>query len=142
MSIFPFLFSIFAFAFISVHLRSSVVPLTFSPTSHTDRHAAERQPLKMLPQGIAPRTHIDGPRDSDYICHVPTRKLQVGQVWKKEDTGESYLVTKVYNEALTTFAILRKAGAESERPVKVKVDRKGPAYALPGFSYAQESDEF
>jgi hypothetical protein len=89
-----------------------------------------------------PRTHIDGPRDSHYISHVPARKLQVGQVWKKEDTGESYLVTKVYNEALTTFAILRKAGAESERPVKVKVDRKGPAYALPGFSYAQESDEF
>ena len=88
------------------------------------------------------RTHIDGPPDSVYICHVPARKLQVGQVWKKEDTGESYLITKVYNEALTTFAILRKAGAESERPVKVKVDRKGPAYALPGFSYAQESDEF
>ena len=73
---------------------------------------------------------------------MPARKLQVGQVWKKEDTGESYLVTKVYNEALTTYAILRKAGAESERPEKVKVDRKGAAYALPGFSYAQESDEF
>ncbi len=88
------------------------------------------------------RTHVDAPPNSHYISHVPTRKLQVGQVWKKEDSGESYLVTKVYNEALTTFAILRKAGAESERPVKVKVDRKGPAYALPGFSYAQESDEF
>jgi hypothetical protein len=88
------------------------------------------------------RTYIDALPDSVYICHVPARKLQVGQVWKKEDTGESYLVTKVYNEALTTYAILRKAGAESERPVKVKVDRQGPAYKLPGFSYAQESDEF
>jgi len=88
------------------------------------------------------RTHIDGPPDSVYICYVPARKLQVGQVWKKEDTGESYLITKVYNEALTTFAILRKAGAEGERPVKVKVGRQGTAYALPGFSYAQESDEF
>jgi hypothetical protein len=97
---------------------------------------------KCCPRESSPRTYIDGPPDSHYISHVPARKLQVGQVWKKEDTGESYLVTKVYNEALTTFAILRKAGAESERPVKVKVDRKGPAYALPGFSYAQESDEF
>jgi hypothetical protein len=97
---------------------------------------------RCCPAESPPRTHIDEPPDSVYICHVPARKLQVGQVWKKEDTGESYLVTKVYNEALTTFAILRKAGAESERPVKVKVDRKGPAYALPGFSYAQESDEF
>lgn len=73
---------------------------------------------------------------------MPARKIQVGQVWKKEDTGESYLITKVYNEALATYAILRKAGAENERAEKVKVDRRGPANLLPGFSYAQESDEF
>ena len=110
------------------------------------RHAVP-SPTRPHPQNVAPGNHpraliLTAPADSHYISDVPTRKLQVGQVWKKEDTGESYLVTKVYNEALTTFAILRKAGAESERPVKVKVDRKGPAYALPGFSYAQESDEF
>ncbi|MFY9803738.1 MAG: hypothetical protein WA211_07730 [Candidatus Acidiferrales bacterium] len=73
---------------------------------------------------------------------MPVRKLQVGQVWKKDDTGESYLVTKIYNEALATFAILRKAGAENERAEKVKVDRRATAVALPGFSYTQESDEF
>ena len=109
------------------------MPDSTSPRHYHSKCCRRESPL---------RTHIDGPRDSHYISHVPARKLQVGQVWKKEDSGESYLVTKVYNEALTTFAILRKAGAESERPVKVKVDRKGPAYALPGFSYAQESDEF
>src|SRR5277367_5856211 len=105
-------------------------------------HRPRPKSLDCCPPESSPRTHIDGPPDSHYISHVPTRKLQVGQVWKKEDSGRSYLVTKVYNEALTTYAILRKAGAESERPVRVKVDRKGPAYALPGFSYAQESDEF
>ncbi len=73
---------------------------------------------------------------------MPARKIQVGQVWKKEETGESYLITKVYNEALATYAILRKAGAENERAEKVKVDRRGPVSLLPGFSYAQESDEF
>jgi hypothetical protein len=73
---------------------------------------------------------------------VAVSKIQVGQVWKKEDTGESYLITKVYNEALTTYALLRKAGAESERAIKVKVDRHGNAAVLPGFSYAQEADEF
>jgi hypothetical protein len=85
---------------------------------------------------------IDGPRDSVYIHIVPARKIQVGQVWKKEDTGDSYLITKVYNEALATYAVLRKAGAENERAEKVKVDRRGPISLLPGFSYAQESDEF
>jgi hypothetical protein len=73
---------------------------------------------------------------------VPARKIQVGQVWKKDDTGESYLVTKIYNEALATYAVLRKAGAENERAEKVKVNRKGPTNDLPGFTYTQESDEF
>ena len=63
-------------------------------------------------------------------------------MWKKDDSGENYLITKVYNEALTTFAVLRKAGAENERALKVKVDRHGPAVTLPGFSYAQEADDF
>lgn len=73
---------------------------------------------------------------------MPARKIQVGQVWKKDATGESYLITKVYNEALATYAMLRKAGAESERAEKVKVDRRGAVNLLPGFSYTQEADEF
>jgi hypothetical protein len=79
---------------------------------------------------------------SVYCRYVPARKIQVGQVWKKDDTGDNFLVTKVYNEALATFAVLRKAGAESEPPVRVKVSRAGQAIALPGFSYTQESDDF
>lgn len=92
--------------------------------------------------GTPQRCCIDGPPDSVYIHIVPARKIQVGQVWKKDDTGESYLVTKIYNEALATYAVLRKAGAENERAEKVKVDRKGPTNDLPGFTYTQESDDF
>lgn len=73
---------------------------------------------------------------------MPVRKIQVGQVWKKQDTSETYLVTKVYNEALATFAVLRKTGAETEPPVRVKVSNAGAAQSLPGFSFTQESDEF
>jgi hypothetical protein len=73
---------------------------------------------------------------------VPARKIQVGQVWKKEDSGENYLVTKVYNEALATFVVLRKTGAESDPPIRVKVSRAGPTISLPGFSYTQEADDF
>lgn len=88
------------------------------------------------------RSCIDGLSESLYIRTVPARKIQVGQVWKKDDTAESYLITKVYNEALTTYVVLRKTGAESERPVKVKVDNRGPIQTLPGYSYALESDDF
>lgn len=73
---------------------------------------------------------------------MPVRKLQIGQVWKKDDGGDQYLVTKVYNEALATYAVLRKAGAESDPPVRVKVARSGQAISIPGFTFTQESDDF
>jgi hypothetical protein len=69
-------------------------------------------------------------------------KVQVGQVWKKAGSDESFLVTRLYSEALTTFAILRPAGNETAAVVRVKVMRKGTTQALPGFSMAQDSDEF
>ena len=69
-------------------------------------------------------------------------RVQVGQVWKKDDTGETYLITKVYNEALTTFAILRKTGAESEKAIKARVVRQGGAQSIPGFTNAQSADDF
>lgn len=80
--------------------------------------------------------------ESVYIHIMPVGKIQVGQVWRKDDSGESYLITKVYNEAIATYALLRKTGAEAEGTVKVKVDRHGAAQALPGFTYTQESDQF
>jgi hypothetical protein len=73
---------------------------------------------------------------------VPGRKIQVGQVWKKQEGGESYLITKVYSEALTTYAVLRKAGAETERPIRIKVSNSGPFQTLPGFTFTQESEGF
>lgn len=73
---------------------------------------------------------------------MPVRRIQVGQVWTKNDTGEGYLVTKLYTEALTTVAVLRKTGAETEALLRVKVERDANGQTLPGFSYMQEFDEF
>ena len=73
---------------------------------------------------------------------MSVRKIQVGQVWKKADTGETYLVTQLYSEALSTVAVLRKTGAESEARVRVKVERIADGQGLPGFTYAQEADDF
>ena len=85
---------------------------------------------------------IDAWGDSFYIREVAVSKIQVGQVWKKDDSGENYLITKVYNEALATYALLRKAGAENERALKVKVDHHAKVVTLPGFSYTQQADDF
>ena len=82
------------------------------------------------------------PANLTRVINVPVKKIQVGQVWKKDDSGDTFLITKVYNEALTTFALLRKTGSENEPPVRVKVTKSGGNPSLPGFSYTQESDDF
>lgn len=73
---------------------------------------------------------------------MAAKKVQVGQVWKKDESGDTFLITKIYNEALTTFAVLRKTGSESEPPVRIKVSHSASGPALPGFTYTQESDDF
>jgi hypothetical protein len=70
------------------------------------------------------------------------RKLQIGQVWKKDGSGETFLITKIYSEALSTFAMLRKTGAETEAAVRVRVQNGANGQGLPGYSFAQESEEF
>jgi hypothetical protein len=88
------------------------------------------------------RCLVDASGDYDYIRKVPVKKIQVGQVWKKDGTGDSFLVTKIYNEALTSFAVLRKTGSEDEPPVRVKVANTSGTATLPGFTYTQQADDF
>jgi hypothetical protein len=73
---------------------------------------------------------------------VAANRIKVGEVWKQDGSGDSYLITKVYTEALATYAVLRKAGSENDPPLKVKVNRQAANGALPGFTHAQETDEF
>jgi hypothetical protein len=73
---------------------------------------------------------------------MSVRRILIGQVWKNEQNGDTYLVTKIYNEALASFAMLRKTGAETEALVRVKIQRSGEGQTLPGFLYTQESDSF
>jgi hypothetical protein len=68
---------------------------------------------------------------------MSTQRIQVGQVWRKIDSDETFLVTRLYTEALATFAILRPAGSETSAMLRVKVERTGAGQTLPGFSIAQ-----
>lgn len=68
------------------------------------------------------------------------QRVQVGQVWKSEATGESYLVTRVFTEGLGTYAVLRKTGAESEARLRVHVQLDGTGHRLPGFRFAQDTE--
>jgi len=71
---------------------------------------------------------------------MAAQRIQVGQVWKKLDTGETFLVTKLYNEALGTIAVLRPTEAATESMLRVRVERQGRSQGLPGFAMAQGSE--
>src|SRR2546425_127994 len=63
---------------------------------------------------------------------MSVNKIQIGQLWKKNGTGEIYLVTRLYSEALYTMVILRKSGAEEEAQMRVKVERAAGGQTIPG----------
>jgi hypothetical protein len=65
--------------------------------------------------------------------------LRLGQVWRRDEDGQNYLVTRVYNEVFTQFAILRVAelNAPDSPTVKVKVVKEGEGCTLPGYTFTQ-----
>ncbi len=68
-------------------------------------------------------------------------KIQPGQLWRLDETGENWLVTKVYSEAFASYAMLRRVGrTEDVRRVKVLNSKDGAV--LTGFTFAQGSGEF
>ena len=71
---------------------------------------------------------------------MPVKKILLGQVWKKNDTGDNYLVTKLYQDVFSTFAMLRRVN--SEDVLRIKVDKIADGADLRGFTYTQESADF
>ena len=67
---------------------------------------------------------------------MSTQRIQVGQVWRKVDSDETFLVTRLYTEALATFAILRPTGSETSAMLRIKIERTTAGQTLPGFSMA------
>jgi hypothetical protein len=68
---------------------------------------------------------------------MAARRVQVGQVWRKVGSEETFLVTRLYTEALATIAILRSTDNEQGPPVRVHVERADSGQSLPGYVMAQ-----
>jgi hypothetical protein len=71
---------------------------------------------------------------------VAVNSIQLGQVWRSDADGQDYLVTKVYNEVFTQYAMLRPAGisAPNAPTVRVKVSKGPQGATLPGYAFTQE----
>jgi hypothetical protein len=75
---------------------------------------------------------------------MAVKSIQLGQVWRSEADGKNYLVTKVYNELFTQFAMLRPAdvSAPNVETTRVKVTKAADGSSLPGFAFTQDSQDF
>ena len=75
---------------------------------------------------------------------MPVKTIQLGQVWRNDQTSQNFLVTKLYNEVFTQYAILRPAdaGAASADTIRVKVQKTAEGATLPGYTFTQEAQEF
>ncbi len=75
---------------------------------------------------------------------MATQSIRIGQVWKKIGTEETFLVTRLYTEALATIAVLRPTGAATQTTqtmIRVRVERRGESQSLPGFAMATDSED-
>lgn len=71
---------------------------------------------------------------------VAAHLIQLGQVWRSDTNGQDYLVTKVYHEVFSQFAMLRPAGitAPDAPTVRIKVTRSDQGWGLPGYTFTQD----
>jgi len=75
---------------------------------------------------------------------MAVKAIQLGQVWRHDESGQTYLVTKLYNEVFAQYAILRRAdsSAATTDTTRVKVTKTADGASLPGYTFTQESESF
>ncbi|HEV3040123.1 MAG TPA: hypothetical protein VHA33_20330 [Candidatus Angelobacter sp.] len=75
---------------------------------------------------------------------MAVKAIQLGQVWTNDENGNNFLVTKVYTELFTQYAMLRPAGfnAPTAETTRVKVAKMADGVTLPGYTFTQDSQEF
>ena len=78
------------------------------------------------------------------LSAMPVKSIQLGQVWRNDKEGKNYLVTKVYSEVFTQYAMLRQADAQAATTdtIRVKVTKSADGATLPGFTYTQDAHDF
>ena len=75
---------------------------------------------------------------------MAVKSIQLGQVWRNDTNGGNFLVTKVYNELFTQYAMLRPADVSAPQAdtIRVKVAKSDAGVTLPGYTFTQESQDF
>jgi hypothetical protein len=68
------------------------------------------------------------------------KSIQAGQIWRDDGSGTNFLVTKVYSEVFTQYAMLRPADfrAPEAETIRVKVSKSDDGMTLPGYTFTQD----
>jgi hypothetical protein len=74
---------------------------------------------------------------------MAVKSLQLGQVWRQDSSGQNFLITKLYNEVFSQWAILRPAdsSAATTETRRIKVHKTPEGVGLPGYTFTQDSGE-
>ena len=72
------------------------------------------------------------------------KTVQPGQVWRDDASGSNFLVTKVYSELFSQYAMLRPANvnAPNADTIRIKVTKLESGMTLPGYTFTQDAQEF
>ncbi len=73
---------------------------------------------------------------------MPVAKIRLGQVWRSDETGDNWLVTKTYSEVFASYAVIRKVGGTDSDVRRVKIEKSADEFTLPGFTFTQELEAF
>lgn len=75
---------------------------------------------------------------------MAVKSIQLGQVWRSNENGNDFLVTKVYSELFTQYAMLRPADvtAPNAETIRIKVAQSSDGVSLPGYTFTQDLQEF
>jgi hypothetical protein len=78
------------------------------------------------------------------LSFMAVKTIQLGQVWRNDENGHDFLVTKVYSELFTQYAMLRPADvtAPHAETIRIKVARSSDGVSLPGYTFTQDLQEF
>ena len=79
-----------------------------------------------------------------YSVLMAVKAIQLGQVWRNDENGNNFLVTKIYSELFTQYAMLRPAdlSAPDADTIRVKVSKTPEGVTLPGYTFTQDLQEF
>lgn len=72
---------------------------------------------------------------------MAVKSIRLGQIWRYDETSQNFLVTKLYNEVFSQWAILRPAEEAISQTRRVKVQKNTDGVALPGYTFTQDSNE-